>query len=98
MRHVADFDVDKEFEEQRITAGHLQVRNVAAIVSNNRGDSRKRARRILHPHQNARDVEELPEDVRNGITFHPMKTMDEVLGLALVNTDYAAEIPAVAPH
>ena len=59
---------------------------------------RNTVRHVLIPHQNARDVEELPEEVRSGITFHPVKTMDEVLALALVHTDFATDVPAVAPH
>jgi ATP-dependent Lon protease len=59
---------------------------------------RNAIRHVLIPHQNIRDVEELPEEVRTGITFHPMKTMDDVLSLALLHTDFASEVPAVAPH
>jgi ATP-dependent Lon protease len=55
-------------------------------------------RHVLIPHQNSRDVEELPEDVRTAVTFHPVKTMDEVLALALVHADYSTDVPAVAPH
>ena len=40
-------------------------------------------RHVIIPQQNARDLEELPEEVRDGLTFHPVKTMDEVLALAL---------------
>jgi hypothetical protein len=28
-------------------------------------------------------LSEFPEDVRNGLSFHPVRTMDEVLALAL---------------
>jgi ATP-dependent Lon protease len=59
---------------------------------------RNTVRHVLIPHQNSRDIEELPEDVRTGITFHPVKTMDEVLALALVHTDFATDVPAIAPH
>jgi ATP-dependent Lon protease len=59
---------------------------------------RNMIRHVLIPHQNTRDVEELPDDVRAGITFHPVKTMDEVLKLALTHGDFATEVPAVAPH
>ena len=38
---------------------------------------------MIIPHGNARDVEELPEEVRAHVRFHPVKTMDEVLALAL---------------
>ena len=59
---------------------------------------RNAVRHVLIPHQNMRDLEELPQEVRSGITFHPVKTMDDVLALALVHVDFAAEVPAVAPH
>jgi ATP-dependent Lon protease len=59
---------------------------------------RNMIRHVLIPHQNTRDVEELPDDVRTGITFHPVKTMDDVLKLALTRGDFATEVPAVAPH
>jgi ATP-dependent Lon protease len=55
-------------------------------------------RHVLIPHQNYRELEELPEEVRAGLTFHAVKTMDDVLALALAHTDFAAEVPAVAPH
>lgn len=70
--------------------GGLKEKSVAA--------HRNTIRHVLIPQQNARDIEELPEEVRAGITFHPVKTMDEVLALALVNTDFATEVPVVAPH
>jgi ATP-dependent Lon protease len=38
---------------------------------------------VIIPYGNARDVEELPEEVRASVRFHPVKTMDEVLALAL---------------
>jgi hypothetical protein len=36
--------------------------------------------------------------VRAGVTFHSVKTMDEVLALALVRADFASEMPATAPN
>jgi ATP-dependent Lon protease len=38
---------------------------------------------VIIPWQNAREIDELPEEVQAGIRFHPVKTMDEVLALAL---------------
>jgi len=44
---------------------------------------RNRITTVLIPAQNLRDVEEMPDEVKQGVAFHPMKTMDEVLALAL---------------
>ncbi len=40
---------------------------------------RNRIRQIIIPAQNRRDLEEIPEHVRKGITFHMAETMDDVL-------------------
>ena len=38
---------------------------------------------VIIPHGNARDLDELPEEVRAAVRFHPVKTMDEVLAVAM---------------
>ncbi|HEX6576350.1 MAG TPA: S16 family serine protease, partial [Gemmatimonadaceae bacterium] len=38
---------------------------------------------VIIPHGNSRDLDELPEEVRTGVRFHPVKTMDEVLAIAI---------------
>jgi ATP-dependent Lon protease len=38
---------------------------------------------VLIPAANIREVEELPEEVRRGVRFHPVRSMDDVLGVAL---------------
>jgi ATP-dependent Lon protease len=73
-----------------LAIGGLKEKAVAA--------HRNGIRHVIIPHQNLRDVEELPEEVRAAVTFHPVKTMDEVLALALVRTAFEADEPAVAPH
>jgi ATP-dependent Lon protease len=40
---------------------------------------RNRIREIIIPAQNRRDLEQIPEHVRKGITFHMVETMDDVL-------------------
>ena len=73
-----------------LAIGGLKEKAVAA--------HRNAVRHVIIPHQNLRDVDELPEEVRASITFHPVKTMDEVLALALVHGDFSAEQPATAPN
>jgi ATP-dependent Lon protease len=40
-------------------------------------------RHVILPHGNAREIDELPEEVRNAVAFHPVRTMDEVVTIAL---------------
>jgi ATP-dependent Lon protease len=54
--------------------GGLREKSVAA--------HRNRIRHVVIPKANARELEELPADVREGLQFHPVATMDEVLALA----------------
>ncbi len=47
---------------------------------------------VIVPYDNAKDLAELPVEVREAISWHPVRTMDEVLALALRGT-----IPEVKP-
>ncbi len=51
--------------------------------------------RVIIPHGNARDIEELPEEVQKELTFHPVKTMDEVLDIALRRPAASARIDTI---
>jgi ATP-dependent Lon protease len=57
-------------------------------------------RHVVIPWQNARDLPELPAEVRDGLTFHPVRTMDEVLTVALAVTratqPFAGDAPTAA--
>jgi ATP-dependent Lon protease len=58
---------------------------------------RNRVAHVVIPHDNVRDLDELPAEVRAAVSFHPVKTMDEVLALALardVLADAAGATPA----
>jgi len=49
---------------------------------------------VIIPYGNARELEELPEEVTAGVQFHPVRTMDEVM--ALVLRGVAAPLPEIA--
>ncbi|MDB4888035.1 MAG: hypothetical protein JWN79_3473 [Gemmatimonadetes bacterium] len=55
--------------------GGLKEKTVAAL--------RNRIAHVIVPQENARDLDELPAEVKAGIHFHPVRTMDEVLAVAL---------------
>src|SRR4029079_12762735 len=59
---------------------------------------RNGVRHVLVPHQNVRDLEDLPDEVRSAVTFHPVQPMHEVLRLALVHADFDSEPAVVAAH
>jgi ATP-dependent Lon protease len=40
---------------------------------------RYRIKEIVFPAENQKDLEEIPEHIKKGITFHPVSTMDEVI-------------------
>jgi ATP-dependent Lon protease len=65
--------------------GGLKEKTVAAL--------RNRITHVILPQENARDLDELPAEVKAGIHFHPVRTMDEVLAVALSRsvTSRAAE-------
>jgi ATP-dependent Lon protease len=55
--------------------GGLKEKALAAL----RADIRK----IVIPEQNKKDLDEIPKDIRNKMTFYPVKDMDEVVRLAM---------------
>ncbi|MEQ5185503.1 endopeptidase La [Providencia alcalifaciens] len=47
---------------------------------------------VLIPDDNKRDLEEIPQNVIADLQIHPVKTIEEVLSLALVNPPFGAEV------
>ena len=72
--------------------GGLKEKAVAAFRSG--------VRHVVIPWQNSRDLPEVPVEVRDGLTFHPVRTMDEVLTIALgtgrTSQPYAGDAPTAA--
>jgi len=48
------------------------------------GAHRAGIKHIILPKANEADIEDVPEEVRNVLTFHPVETLNEVLDIALV--------------
>jgi len=48
------------------------------------GAHRAGIKHVILPKANEADIEDVPEEVRNELTFHPVETLEEVLRIALV--------------
>jgi ATP-dependent Lon protease len=55
--------------------GGLKEKTIAA--------RRNKAKHIIYPKQNERDLDEIPDYVKKGVEFHPVERYEEVLALAL---------------
>lgn len=60
---------------QVLPIGGLREKTVAA--------KRNKIKEIIIPKANERDLEEIPDHVKKGITFHPVERMEQVLALAI---------------
>lgn len=60
---------------QVLPIGGLREKTVAA--------KRNKINKIIIPKNNVKDLEEIPENVKKGITFYPVERMEEVLAIAL---------------
>jgi ATP-dependent Lon protease len=56
------------------------------------GAHRAGIKHIILPKANEGDIEDVPEEVRNVLTFHPVETLEEVLAIALVKPPAAEEV------
>jgi len=56
------------------------------------GAHRAGIKHIILPKANEGDIEDVPEEVRNVLTFHPVETLSEVLDIALVKPPASADV------
>jgi ATP-dependent Lon protease len=67
--------VELSLTGQVLPIGGLKEKTIAA--------RRNQVKDIIIPRQNMRDLDDIPDHVKNGIGFHPVERFDEVLALAL---------------
>jgi ATP-dependent Lon protease len=51
---------------------------------------------VILPERNRGDLDEVPEEVREQMSFHPVMSIDEVLGLALEPAEAGADVAAMS--
>ena len=76
-----------------LAIGGLKEKAVAAL--------RNRIAHVIVPSENARELDELPAEVKEGLQFHPVRTMDDVLAVAFarpVEVRSADATPSMVPH
>jgi len=57
------------------------------------GAHRAGIKTIILPKANEPDIEDVPEEVRNVLSFHPVETLNQVLAIALVQAEPGEEAP-----
>jgi len=78
---------DKVIAERLVMTGELsltgKVLPIGGLKEKTIAARRNKARHIIIPKQNERDLDEIPEHVKKDISFHPVERFEEVLTLAL---------------
>jgi ATP-dependent Lon protease len=78
---------DEVVTERLVMTGELsltgQVLPIGGLKEKTVAARRNKARHIIIPKQNERDLDEIPDHVKKGIEFHPVERFEEVLALAL---------------
>ncbi len=77
----------KTIRDKLVMTGELsltgQVLPIGGLKEKTIAARRNKAKHIIIPKQNERDLDEIPEHVKKGIEFHPVANYEEVLSLAL---------------
>ena len=79
---------DREVRRDVAMTGEITLRGRALPIGGLKekvlGAHRAGIKHIIIPKANEADIEDVPEEVRNDLTFHPVETLSEVLEIALV--------------
>ncbi len=79
--------LDKRIKDRLAMTGELsltgQVLPIGGLREKTVAARRNKIRDIIIPKDNERDLDEIPEHVKKGISFHPVETMEEVMAIAL---------------
>jgi ATP-dependent Lon protease len=71
-----------------------QVLPIGGLKEKALAAQRAGVKRILAPSRNEADLEDIPEEVRNQLTFHCVSTLDEAFAIALVPSGDGTATPA----
>ena len=78
---------EKVITDKLVMTGELsltgQVLPIGGLKEKTIAARRNKARHIIMPKQNGRDLDDIPDYVKKGIEFHPVERFEEVLALAL---------------
>jgi ATP-dependent Lon protease len=78
---------DRTIADRLVMTGELsltgQVLPIGGLKEKTIAARRNKAKHIVIPKQNLRDLDDIPDHVKKGIEFYPVERFDEVLALAL---------------
>ena len=79
--------LDKKIKDRLAMTGELsltgQVLPIGGLREKTVAAKRNKIREIIIPKGNERDLDDIPEHVKKGLTFHPVERMEEVIAIAL---------------
>jgi ATP-dependent Lon protease len=79
--------LDRKIRDRLAMTGELsltgQVLPIGGLKEKTVAAKRNKIRDIIIPKANEKDLDDIPEQVKKGITFHPVERMEEVIAIAL---------------
>jgi ATP-dependent Lon protease len=79
--------LDRKIKDRLAMTGELsltgQVLPIGGLREKTVAAKRNKIRDIIIPKANEKDLDEIPDHVKKGISFHPVETMEEVISIAI---------------